>query len=153
MSAEQNRQKDLVDTTDCLEAVGVFRCWKNLFFAVILVGLLLLGGSDKARLLLPMTPAVVVLAAVVLDPLVRERKVVALAWLALTVLPHLYLGHHLTPLGSYAEYIDWLVPVHGSASVVPSLVRVAVVSAVWVVATVVLRGRWFREEVQVREEV
>jgi hypothetical protein len=43
MSAEQNRQKDLVDTTDCLEAVGVFRCWKNLFFVVILVGLLLLG--------------------------------------------------------------------------------------------------------------
>ncbi len=44
MNAEQNRQKDLVDTTDCLEAVGVFRCWKNLFFAVILVGLLLLGA-------------------------------------------------------------------------------------------------------------
>jgi hypothetical protein len=43
MSAEQNRQKDLVDTTDCLEAVGVFRCWKNLFFVVLLVGLLLLG--------------------------------------------------------------------------------------------------------------
>jgi len=43
MSAEQNRQKDLVDTTDCLEAVGVFRCWKNLFFVVIFVGLLLLG--------------------------------------------------------------------------------------------------------------
>jgi hypothetical protein len=44
MNAEQNRNKDLVDTTDCLEAVGVFRCWKNLFFAVILVGLLLLGA-------------------------------------------------------------------------------------------------------------
>ncbi len=43
MSAEQNRQKDLVDTTDCLEAVGVFRCWKNLFFVVMFVGLLLLG--------------------------------------------------------------------------------------------------------------
>ncbi len=43
MSTEQNRQKDLVDTTDCLEAVGVFRCWKNLFFVVILVGLLLLA--------------------------------------------------------------------------------------------------------------
>jgi hypothetical protein len=43
MSAEQNRQKDLVDTTDCLEAVSVFRCWKNLFFVVLFVGLLLLG--------------------------------------------------------------------------------------------------------------
>ena len=44
MSAERNRQKDLVDTTDCLEAVGVFRCWKNLFFAAALIGLLLLGA-------------------------------------------------------------------------------------------------------------
>ncbi len=44
MSAEQNRQKDLVDTTDCLEAVGVFRCWKNLFFVATLIGLLLLGA-------------------------------------------------------------------------------------------------------------
>lgn len=44
MSAEQNRQKDLVDTTDCLEAVGVFKCWKNLFFVVTLIGLLLLGA-------------------------------------------------------------------------------------------------------------
>jgi nitrogen regulatory protein PII-like uncharacterized protein len=44
MSAERNRQKDLVDTTDCLEAVGVFRCWKNLFFVVTLIGLLLLGA-------------------------------------------------------------------------------------------------------------
>ena len=44
MSAEQNRQKNLVDTTDCLEAVGVFRCWKNLFFVVTLIGLLLLGA-------------------------------------------------------------------------------------------------------------
>jgi hypothetical protein len=43
MRAEQNRQRDLVDTTDCLEAVGVFRCWKNLFFVVLFVGLLLLG--------------------------------------------------------------------------------------------------------------
>lgn len=43
MGVEPNHQKDLVDTTDCLEAVGVFRCWKNLFFAVILVALLLLG--------------------------------------------------------------------------------------------------------------
>ena len=43
MSTEQNYQKDLVDTTDCLEAVGVFKCWKNLFFVVVLLGLLLLG--------------------------------------------------------------------------------------------------------------
>jgi hypothetical protein len=43
MNFEQNRHKDLVDTTDCLEAVSVFRCWKNLFFVVLLVAMLLLG--------------------------------------------------------------------------------------------------------------
>jgi hypothetical protein len=43
MSAERDREKDLVDTTDCLEAVSVFRCWKNLFFVVMFVALLLLG--------------------------------------------------------------------------------------------------------------
>lgn len=36
-----NPKDDLVDTTDSLEAVGVFRGWKNLFFLVILLGLLL----------------------------------------------------------------------------------------------------------------
>jgi hypothetical protein len=33
---------NLVDTTDCLEAVGVFKCWKNLFFVVIVICLLLI---------------------------------------------------------------------------------------------------------------
>jgi hypothetical protein len=36
---------NLVDTTDCLEAVSVIKCWKNLLFIIILLGLLLLQGS------------------------------------------------------------------------------------------------------------
>ncbi len=36
-----NPNNDAVETTDSLEAVGVFRGWKNLFFIVILLGLLL----------------------------------------------------------------------------------------------------------------
>jgi hypothetical protein len=43
MNNEQARQRDLVDTTDCLEAVGVFRCWKNFFFVILLFAMLLLG--------------------------------------------------------------------------------------------------------------
>jgi hypothetical protein len=31
----------MIETTDCLEAVGVFRAWKNLFFLVVLACLLL----------------------------------------------------------------------------------------------------------------
>jgi hypothetical protein len=33
---------DLLDTTDCLEAVGVFKGWKNFFFIVVVLCLLLL---------------------------------------------------------------------------------------------------------------
>jgi hypothetical protein len=31
----------MIDTTDCLEAVGVFRGWKNIFFVIVLICLLL----------------------------------------------------------------------------------------------------------------
>ncbi|MCJ7692717.1 MAG: hypothetical protein MUO22_04820, partial [Sedimentisphaerales bacterium] len=40
MNVENDRQKGLVDTTDCLEAVNVFRGWKNLLFIIILLSLL-----------------------------------------------------------------------------------------------------------------
>ncbi|MGD8787491.1 MAG: hypothetical protein PVJ60_08715, partial [Phycisphaerales bacterium] len=33
-------QNSLLDTTDCLEAVGVFRGWKNFLFIILVLGLL-----------------------------------------------------------------------------------------------------------------
>ena len=42
MNEEQIRQDNLIDTTDCLEAVGVFRGWKNFLFIVVILCLLLL---------------------------------------------------------------------------------------------------------------
>ena len=36
---------DLLDTTDCLEAVGVFKGWKNLLFMILVVCLLLLQAG------------------------------------------------------------------------------------------------------------
>ena len=45
MDEEQAKQKDLVQTTDCLEAVGVFRGWKNFFFIIVALCLLLLQIS------------------------------------------------------------------------------------------------------------
>jgi hypothetical protein len=33
--------QNMVETTDCLEAIGVFRRWKNVFFAIVLICLLL----------------------------------------------------------------------------------------------------------------
>ncbi|MHC4843918.1 MAG: hypothetical protein ACYTEE_08975 [Planctomycetota bacterium] len=44
MNGEQNH-KNLIDTTDCLEAVGVCRGWKNILFFIILCILLLLQVS------------------------------------------------------------------------------------------------------------
>jgi len=39
---EQEKGRDLVDSTDCLEAIGVFREWKNFLFVLILACLVLL---------------------------------------------------------------------------------------------------------------
>jgi len=45
MNDMQSGSKDLLDTTDCLEAVGVFKGWKNLFFVIMILCLLLLQAS------------------------------------------------------------------------------------------------------------
>jgi hypothetical protein len=42
MDDDQAKQNNLVETTDCLEAVGVFRGWKNFFFITVVVCLVLL---------------------------------------------------------------------------------------------------------------
>jgi hypothetical protein len=45
MDENQPKESSLVDTTDCLEAVGVFRGWKNFLFVISLSSLLLLQAS------------------------------------------------------------------------------------------------------------
>jgi hypothetical protein len=45
MNDIQSGSKDLLDTTDCLEAVGVFKGWKNFFFIIMVLCLLLLQAS------------------------------------------------------------------------------------------------------------
>lgn len=45
MDENQIKTNNLIDTTDCLEAVGVFRGWKNGLFIIILVCLILLQGA------------------------------------------------------------------------------------------------------------
>ena len=45
MNQGQTSPKAALDTTDCLEAVGVFRGWKNFLFVVLLLALLLLQLS------------------------------------------------------------------------------------------------------------
>ncbi|MFA5251324.1 MAG: hypothetical protein WC454_01915 [Phycisphaerae bacterium] len=45
MGQEQPRMSNLVDITDCLEAISAIKFWKNLLFLIILLGLLLVQGS------------------------------------------------------------------------------------------------------------
>jgi hypothetical protein len=45
MNENQAGPNNLLDTTDCLEAVGVFKGWKNFLFAIIFLCLLLLQAS------------------------------------------------------------------------------------------------------------
>jgi hypothetical protein len=45
MNEIQAGPNDLLDTTDCLEAVGVFKGWKNFFFIIVVLCLLLLQGA------------------------------------------------------------------------------------------------------------
>ena len=42
MNNERDMQKDLIKTTDCLEAIGVFKGWKNFLFIIMLICILLL---------------------------------------------------------------------------------------------------------------
>lgn len=45
MTESQSGSKDLLDTSDYLEAIGVFKGWKNLFFVLTVLCLLLLQAS------------------------------------------------------------------------------------------------------------
>jgi hypothetical protein len=45
MNEIQSGSKDLLDTTDSLEAVGVFKGWKNFFFVIMFICLLLQQAS------------------------------------------------------------------------------------------------------------
>jgi hypothetical protein len=45
MNDSQATESSIVDTTDCLEAIGVFRAMKNAFFIIALVSLLILQVS------------------------------------------------------------------------------------------------------------
>ena len=45
MNENQGKQSNLVDTTDCLEAIGVFKGWRNGLFIIMIICLVLQQGS------------------------------------------------------------------------------------------------------------
>jgi len=103
--------------------------------------LLLFGGVDKARLLLPLTPAVAALATLVWQPVLSERGWPVLGWVTLTLVLHAYLGHLFEPMGPPGGALARLAPVHAADPIAPSLARIGVVAAGWGAATLALTRR------------
>jgi hypothetical protein len=103
----------------------------------VLGGVLLVCGEDKARLFLYSLPAVVVFAVAAIDDLLRRadpRRLVP--WLAVVLGLHLYLGHPLSRMGGFREYMDRMVPTYaGDDAVLGGLVRAAIVTVLFAVAT------------------
>jgi hypothetical protein len=101
----------------------------------------LAGGVDKARLFLPMTPAIVAIAVCVWQPALRNiphsRR--ALAWMALTLGLNAYLGHHFEPMGEVGAALARLAPIHAQESLAGAWARVAIVAGLWFAATAGLR--------------
>ncbi len=109
---------------------------------VIACGLVALaGGVDKARLFLPMTPAVVVIAVCVWRPALRDirhsRR--ALAWMTITLLLNAYLGHHFEAMGEPGAALARLAPIHAQGSLASAWARLAIGAGVWCAATAGLR--------------
>lgn len=72
------------------------------------------GGPDKARLLLPLVPAAIVLAVAAFDAALGGwRRPALIAWLALLLASHGYIGHQFEPLDSTDEFFQRLAPLHG----------------------------------------
>ena len=103
-------QNMMVETTDCLEAIGVFRGWKNLFFVIMLVCLLLVqaafwlvdlqivptrgGGSSRAAGVSPTEPnAVAKTATASAEPNEAAGRAAAAARLPSRLLGKLNAGH------------------------------------------------------------
>jgi hypothetical protein len=102
--------------------------------------LLTFGGVDKSRLFLYTLLPLTVAAVHVIDELhLRRERWADRTWLAATLLLHLWLGWHLTPMGDTREYLLRMVPEWAAAAGWPPVeyyTHVAVALGAWVIATV-----------------
>jgi hypothetical protein len=101
--------------------------------------LLLFGGEDKGRLFLFMLPALIVTATFLLEPLLSDPTWSVRLWLGVTLVLHFYLGHHLTPMGTVAQYHERLVPLHSYSPLSASLLYYLPGLTVWAFATLFMR--------------
>ena len=99
--------------------------------------LALLGGVDKARLFLYLlVPLTVATTFVLRTRLSAPPNRWQVAWVGLTLLCHLWLGHYLSPMGSSDDYLNRMVPEWAPRWPPSNYIRqVAVVLAAWLFAT------------------
>ena len=93
----------------------------------------LLGGCDKARLFLYALPFALVLALCAVEDIggrsgVSPRFVV---WTGLTLILHYYMGNHLTPIGTFSDYLTKLVPTYAPDGYLQVLARNTVLTLIW----------------------
>lgn len=109
------------------------------WLGMILVGILLLfGGVDKARLFLYVLPVVVLTASRIFEDYLRRPSRLVWAWMGSTLLLHLYIGHQLTPMTTYKEYLNWMVPTHAPGSLWPGFARLGLAAFIWLGATLAM---------------
>jgi hypothetical protein len=115
---------------------------KNFHWLVVIIAgtALLFGGSDKARLFLYMLPAIIVCVINIIKNICEETSgSKVFAWIMVTLLLHFYVGNYLTPMGTVADYLSRMVPVHApGASFLPSLANKVIVSLIWFGLTYIL---------------
>ncbi len=108
---------------------------------------ILFGGRDKGRLFLNLLPAAVIFAVMVIDDLqVLKSGTRGLAWIAVLLLTHAYLGNYLTPMADGLEGLARLVPEHSEGTYLPYLWRNIAITAGFLLATLVLARRLPRHE-------
>ncbi|MHC4499199.1 MAG: hypothetical protein ACYS21_08830 [Planctomycetota bacterium] len=112
MNENQDKQENLLDTTDCLEAVGVFRAWKNGLFVITVLCLVVLQilfwavnlelvGIEQVKLV----PPAAVPAPEVGEPNAAALKSDEISRAAREVTTDANLAQVNEPLGRAAEYM------------------------------------------------
>jgi hypothetical protein len=118
--------------------------WEWVIYAAISLPLLF-GGNDKSRLFLYFLPLAVILALHSIRAL-KEFQTEARfrMWITLFLLAHLFIGSYLTPMGSFPEYLNRMVPEHSEGYFLPFLFKNCLLGlGVFIFTIQYMIGEWY----------
>jgi hypothetical protein len=101
----------------------------GVFIAIIAVSLF--GGLDKARLFLPLVPLLVILCLQAGKAYLEQPHRAVNVWIGGTLVIHFLMGHQLTPISSYDDYLASMVPIHWTGSLGPQFLWLSLLVALW----------------------